>query len=207
MTTTLWDFRLKQKIQELRVNQKTITDVKVVQGQDGLRVVTTSLDHQIKFIRPDIFQVTHQMKLDNPLISIDATQDGNSIIIGDTQGRISLLSRQKESDIQEEQKENDFIPDYLKGNPHLQKRIKNFKYYITLYTTPIDSSTGVSTKHQTMSTSLQRHRGNRKQATTINYSFNSSTRRLYSRYLPYLLIFPLRTGPTGPVEFSSRQHL
>ena len=101
--------------------------------------MTSSLDHQIKvldlyviyfkFIRPDIFKVTHQVKMDNPLMSIDCSMDGLSIITGDSNGKISVISRLKESDMdKEEEKQDDGIPAYLKENPHLNKRIKNFQY-------------------------------------------------------------------------------
>ncbi|CAD8079333.1 unnamed protein product [Paramecium primaurelia] len=127
--TTLWDFRKDNFIQELHTNQQTVTSLSLAYYHDQIRIITGSLDHQVKFIRPDILTVTHQLKWKSPVMTLDVSQDGFNIAIGGSDGQLQINQLKPSKNDEDIEEEEDYIPEYLKSNPHLQRRIKNYKFY------------------------------------------------------------------------------
>ncbi|CAD8088617.1 unnamed protein product [Paramecium sonneborni] len=127
--TTLWDFRKDNFIQELHTNQQTVTSLSLAQYHDCIRLITGSLDQQVKFIRPDILTVTHQLKWKSPVMALDASLDGFNLAIGGNDGQLQINQLKPSKNDEDIEEEEDYIPEYLKCNPHLQRRIKNYKFY------------------------------------------------------------------------------
>jgi U3 small nucleolar RNA-associated protein 15 len=78
---SIWDIRKNQSTHNLLNNLKTVTSVKVI--QDGKRIVTGSLDQQMKIYDVENeFQVAHQIKFPAGIMSFDFTNDLSHLIVG-----------------------------------------------------------------------------------------------------------------------------
>lgn len=64
----------------MNLNKKTVTSVKFL--QNGERLITGSLDQQLKIFELENFKVSHQFKYDDGILNFDLNPSGSHIAVG-----------------------------------------------------------------------------------------------------------------------------
>ena len=93
-TLKVWDIRTSKLMFENSNNKKTLTCVRTL--RDGDRILTSSLDQQLKVYNTSTLEVTYQEKYDDAIVSFDVTNDSKHIGIGLNNGVIVVKGSSSE---------------------------------------------------------------------------------------------------------------
>lgn len=135
---SIWDVRQNQVIGSSVNNLKTVTTVKVT--SNDTRLVTGSLDQQLKVLDVENFAVQYQTKLQAGIMSFDITKNQTYYAVGMINGDVEIKCRrttEEEGKVIDEEDRNDIALPQLEGKS--KKVIRNYKYfYRGIYERPTD---------------------------------------------------------------------
>jgi len=147
-TVAIWDVRQNQIIGSSVNNLKTVTTCRVT--SNDTRIITGSLDQQLKVLDVENFAVQYQTKLQAGIMSFDITKNQTYWAVGMNNGDVEIRCRrttEEEGKVIDEEDRNDIALPQLEGKS--KKVIRNYKYfYRGIYERPTDFDVKVETERK-----------------------------------------------------------
>mgnify|MGYP001580385956 CR=1 FL=1 len=98
--------------------------------QHQLTKISKSIIQRFPLIINETWEIVHQIKFNEPIISFDASPDSSTFALGTSEGNVIIKKKKKEESDSNEPEEDFPLPDFVKsGDPFYKARIKNFQYF------------------------------------------------------------------------------
>jgi len=107
-----WDISSRRMLHQFQAHQKTVSVVKILQAEDELRVMTGSLDGNIKVFDPATFKTVYSCKYHAPVMSLDLAPDASTLAVGLADGTLSFRKRKPPP----KEKGSRYVPKLNAGN-------------------------------------------------------------------------------------------
>jgi len=125
---TIWDVRQNKVLGSSMNNLKTVTTVKVTSSDQ--RIITGSLDQQIKVLDPEDFTVYYQAKYQAGIMSFDITKNQTHLAVGMNNGDMEIFCRkttEEEAKAIDEEDRTDIALPKIEGKQ--KKIIRNYRFF------------------------------------------------------------------------------